>query len=797
MADRIDSMFDIQSIEAERTKLINALKEITAEMSNVSKESKGMRETVTALRQIDAATKKLNTTTTELKANSAWRDHLKQVRDAGTAYKDLALQYGRSSDAAQKALANYKKLREETDRINQSMGNHQANVGNYKSAIEGVKGAFMALSGAIAGSTALIAASKYVIESTDALSDKWTETLIMAKESLSAVGRAIANLDFSTLSKDLVEAAKAGREYARALDQVEDATRGLKIQEKDVTIAILEQEKIWRDKTKSTAEREAASKRMKELQAGYTAAVVENTNTELEATIKLAMQRSKLSREQIVQYVTALKKDAEMLDMGNKLISQEKAIAESKIKTGDALRDWIINLGAGTKGSKEQAEVFKANFTPAQLAAYEAAKKYSNINAEMRDKLAEVIVRQKDQSAATLEQEVSMLRMDNSIAAANEKLTQHKTAYEVLTERLSTLDKSYKNQVLQGDKNAESTSKQIRIIKDQIQVIEDLNKILNEDPTKAAMRRQAGNIKMQSGELGMEFRTGFTEGLQNPTDEGLPMWDLLGFKDESEFKDWANNIRDIGIEAFGSILSNFSAAAFSDEIAKMQEELTSWHETQLSQLEERKNTGVITDKEYQAAKLKLEKDYEAKQKAAKNRENQLKKEAALYEIAINTAVAVAKTLAEYGFTPAGFAAAGLALAAGAAQAAVVASQPIPKYKLGTDNHPGGAAVVGDDGREAVVLPSGETFITPERATLTYLPAGAKVIPNINTLGGLQPMNTSTTMRAESMADEKLDKINATLKGLPITTINITETGLYSTIKRGNNVEVHLNTNVRL
>ena len=67
---------------------------------------------------------------------------------------------------------------------------------------------------------------------------------------------------------------------------------------------------------------------------------------------------------------------------------------------------------------------------------------------------------------------------------------------------------------------------------------------------------------------------------------------------------------------------------------------------------------------------------------------------------------------------------------GAAQIAIIAAQPIPKYAKGTDNHPGGLAIVGDGGRQEVIETDNGAYITPSVPTLVDIPKRAKVIPNI-------------------------------------------------------------------
>lgn len=74
----------------------------------------------------------------------------------------------------------------------------------------------------------------------------------------------------------------------------------------------------------------------------------------------------------------------------------------------------------------------------------------------------------------------------------------------------------------------------------------------------------------------------------------------------------------------------------------------------------------------------------------------------------------------------------LALAQGAIQAGLIAAQPIPKYKTGTDYHIGGLMWAGDGGKSEIVIPpNGNAFTTPSIATLYDMPAGTVVLPDAN------------------------------------------------------------------
>lgn len=101
----------------------------------------------------------------------------------------------------------------------------------------------------------------------------------------------------------------------------------------------------------------------------------------------------------------------------------------------------------------------------------------------------------------------------------------------------------------------------------------------------------------------------------------------------------------------------------------------------------------------------------------------------IIQTTIATSQAIMKALAEAG-PFAGPILAAVIGAMGAAQVAIIASQPIPKYAKGTDNHPGGLAIVGDGGRQEVIETDNGAYITPSVPTLVDIPKRAKVIPNL-------------------------------------------------------------------
>lgn len=114
------------------------------------------------------------------------------------------------------------------------------------------------------------------------------------------------------------------------------------------------------------------------------------------------------------------------------------------------------------------------------------------------------------------------------------------------------------------------------------------------------------------------------------------------------------------------------------------------------------NRKVITDQQYTANKIELDKKIAKEKREAAEREKAI----ALIQILINTASSIIKTGAEMGY-PAAIPFQVLAGALGAIQYAAVASKQIPGYEKGTENAPKGWAWVGEKGPELIWMQGGE------------------------------------------------------------------------------------------
>lgn len=104
----------------------------------------------------------------------------------------------------------------------------------------------------------------------------------------------------------------------------------------------------------------------------------------------------------------------------------------------------------------------------------------------------------------------------------------------------------------------------------------------------------------------------------------------------------------------------------------------------ISNLEKRKDKGLINEATFEAQKANIQKQAARKEADLKRKQFEAEKKANIIKVIIDTAVAIAKTFAQLGW-PAGIAGAAVAGANGALQIATISAQPIPAFKDGKIN----------------------------------------------------------------------------------------------------------------
>lgn len=196
----------------------------------------------------------------------------------------------------------------------------------------------------------------------------------------------------------------------------------------------------------------------------------------------------------------------------------------------------------------------------------------------------------------------------------------------------------------------------------------------------------------------------------------------------------------IAMDAFSTI-ADFASTMYQrdiEELEKQQEANDEAYQADIERIEALEESGAISKEEAEARKRMAEIETNKKNEELEKKKTQLQQKQAKWDKAVQiaqTGIATARGIMEaWQLGPIlGAVMAGVVAAMGAVQIATIAATPIPAYKDGTKDggHIGGLAIVGDGGKQEVVVYGGKGWITPDVPTLVDLPRGAEVFPDID------------------------------------------------------------------
>lgn len=231
-------------------------------------------------------------------------------------------------------------------------------------------------------------------------------------------------------------------------------------------------------------------------------------------------------------------------------------------------------------------------------------------------------------------------------------------------------------------------------------------------------------------------------------------------KDYDDFTDdWAgttNRWLQAASDAINAINDLFQTLfdAQIERIEALQEANEAEGEKEQERITELVSKKVITEEEGEARKRAAEaktarenEKLEKKKQELKIKQAKWDKANSLAQAAINTAMGITSTIAQMGM-PAAIPFVAIAGALGAIQIATILATPLPQYARGTDYHKGGPAIVGDGGKQEVVMFNGGAWLTPDTPTLVDMPKSAQVFPSIEDYARSLAMIGDTPYAAE-------------------------------------------------
>lgn len=137
--------------------------------------------------------------------------------------------------------------------------------------------------------------------------------------------------------------------------------------------------------------------------------------------------------------------------------------------------------------------------------------------------------------------------------------------------------------------------------------------------------------------------------------------------------------------------------------------------------------------------------------------------AATLVVVEHTAEGISRALKDYKW-PFNLIPAGIVAALGAAQIAAIYAQPLPAYRYGTENHPGGKALVGEDYRPELVIEPGKEPYFIDKPTITELARHTRVIPEAELLANSMGFMTPSLMAAMNVNNDFTALQQETKKG---------------------------------
>jgi hypothetical protein len=198
----------------------------------------------------------------------------------------------------------------------------------------------------------------------------------------------------------------------------------------------------------------------------------------------------------------------------------------------------------------------------------------------------------------------------------------------------------------------------------------------------------------------------------------------------------------------------------------------------IQKLEQQKDAELSNTKLTADQKTAINNKYAKEENALKRKAAQIEKLEGIFSIAISTAknVAAASNPVMMAMIP-------WIIAQGVAEAAIVASKPLPSYAKGTHYASGGPSVVSEQGREMIISPSGAISLSPDDPTIMNIERGSKIIPSEETKRIIEAARTTKRNDFEAVTERRHKELINTIKNKRELILS-SSTGHYITEREG-------------
>lgn len=448
----------------------------------------------------------------------------------------------------------------------------------------------------------------------------------------------------------------------------------------------------------------------------------ENTQAEEEAARELQefrQQQSIDSSEKTYQnekesYADRLAALEDFIEQSKKLIQMQadNEILELRINTAE-------ELGLDLNNPDDSAKILQATANRELVIREKMEAEFTKITNEGAEAREDIIKQEAQDRIDTLESNLKdvMLGIDETEA---QLIKGEKIKYEISVEIADGSTQKAKKALEEFNKEVkkiqdDANKKRLQAAVDTAQKIfdETVNALKDglaeeEDVNEARRRLQEALLAL----------------MKNTNKEGLEDSEQTG-------EDWKENWKRY-VSMILTAAQDLASSLFELSLSRLEAESEAnqeWADEQTERVEKMEESGAISKEQAEARKEAIRQKSEEREKEIATKQAKIKKQQSIFNIIVDTASAI---MAAWSYGPiVGAILTALIAATSAVQLATVMAEPIPQYAKGTQDHPGGLAIVGDAGRSEIVrTPGGGMYKTPATDTLVSLPKHSVVYPSV-------------------------------------------------------------------
>lgn len=404
----------------------------------------------------------------------------------------------------------------------------------------------------------------------------------------------------------------------------------------------------------------------------------------------------------------------DFIEQSKKLIQMQadNEISELRINTAE-------ELGLDLNNPEDYAKVLQATANRELVIREKMEAEFTKITNEGAEAREDIIKQEAQDRIDTLESNLKdvMLGIDETEA---QLIKGEKIKYEILVEIADGSTQKAKKALEEFNKEVkkiqdDANKKRLQAAVDTAQKIfdETVNALKDglaeeEDVNEARRRLQEALLAL----------------MKNTNKEGLEDSEQTG-------EDWKENWKRY-VSMILTAAQDLASSLFELSLSRLEAESEAnqeWADEQTERVEKMEESGAISKEQAEARKEAIRQKSEEREKEIATKQAKIKKQQSIFNIIVDTATAI---MAAWSYGPiVGAILTALIAATSAVQLATVMAEPIPQYAKGTQDHPGGLAVVGDAGRSEIVrTPGGGLYKTPATDTLVSLPKHSVVYPSI-------------------------------------------------------------------